>query len=86
MIKYLKISLFLIAFVARQKQKEESVKQPVNIPKTELLADNKGFGWQQDVLFFEGKPYWGYVLEKYPSDQKNEQGIPYFHTLDFTPI
>ena len=73
MIKYLKISLFLIAFVACQKQKEKPEKQPVAIPKTELLADNKGFGWHQDVLFFEGKPYSGYVLEKYPSGQKAAQ-------------
>ena len=73
MIKYLKISLFLFAFGACRKQKQEPVKQPVVVPKIELLADNKEFEWQQDVLFSEGKPYSGYVLEKYPSGQKASQ-------------
>jgi antitoxin component YwqK of YwqJK toxin-antitoxin module len=69
-MKFLKIAFLLLAFTSCQKKSEE---QPVAIPKTELLADNKGFGWQQDVLFFEGKPYSGYVLEKYPSGQKVAQ-------------
>ena len=72
MKKVIITSLFFI-FFSCQKQKEKHTIQPVAIPKTELLADNKGFGWQQDILFFEGKPYSGYVLEKYPSGQKAYQ-------------
>jgi antitoxin component YwqK of YwqJK toxin-antitoxin module len=66
-MQFLKIAFILLAFTSCKKQSE---KQLVAIPKTELLADNEGFGWQQDVLFFEGKSYFGYVLEKYPSGQK----------------
>jgi antitoxin component YwqK of YwqJK toxin-antitoxin module len=66
-MQFLKIVFFLLAFISCQKQSE---KHPVAIPKTELLADNKDFGWQQDILFFRGKPYSGYVLEKYSNGQK----------------
>jgi antitoxin component YwqK of YwqJK toxin-antitoxin module len=65
------VCLFLILISCQSK--EENKKQPVAIPKTELLADNEGFGWQQDVLFLNGKPYSGYVLEKYLNGQKAAQ-------------
>lgn len=70
MNKILKILILVSVLNACQTFSDNAIKQPVAIPKTELLADNKGFGWQQDVLFFKEKPYSGYVLEKYPNGQK----------------
>ena len=63
MNKILRLIVLLSILISCQKKTDNVVKQPVAIPKTELLADNKGFRWQQDVLFFKGKPYSGYFLE-----------------------
>jgi antitoxin component YwqK of YwqJK toxin-antitoxin module len=70
MINYLKLSIIFFAFASCKKQGEQSMEKAVTIPKLELLADNQGFGWQQDVLFFKGKPYSGYVLKEYPNRHK----------------
>jgi antitoxin component YwqK of YwqJK toxin-antitoxin module len=70
MMKYL-IFCFLSAFIllAFTSSQKESEKQPVTIPKIELLTNDKGFGWQQDILLFNGQPYSGYVIEKYINGQ-----------------
>ncbi len=70
MDKTLILLILLSVLISCKKKTDSSQKEPVAIPKTELLADNKGFGWQQDILFFKRKPYSGYVLEKYPNGHK----------------
>jgi antitoxin component YwqK of YwqJK toxin-antitoxin module len=65
-----KILWIFIVILSGCSPKTDNSQQLVAIPKTELLADNEGFGWQQDVLFFKGKPYSGYVIEKYQNGQK----------------
>lgn len=73
MNKILRLLVLLSILISCQKKIDNVVKEPVVIPKTELLANNKGFGWQQDVLLFKGNPYSGYFLEKYPNGQKASQ-------------
>ncbi len=73
MNRTLKLLVILSVSIACQTKLDNAVKELLAIPKTELLADNKGFGWQQDILFFKGKPYSGYVLEKYPNGKKASQ-------------
>ena len=69
----LKILILLFVLISCVKKTDDTIEESVAIPKTELLADNDGFGRQQDILLFKGKPYSGYVLEKYSNGQRSSQ-------------
>lgn len=59
--------LVIILLVSCQTNKE----QLVAIPNTELLANDKDFDWQQDILFYKGKPYTGFTIEKFPNQKQS---------------
>lgn len=69
MKKWASIFLIFISLGCSTKEQDYNKEQFVAIPKTELLADNKDFGWQQDILLHKNKPYSGYSIEKYPSQE-----------------
>ena len=64
---FLNSCVLIFVFISCQQQAKVVEQNPVVLPKTELMAVDKAFAWQQDVLFYNGKPYSGYVLDKYPN-------------------
>jgi antitoxin component YwqK of YwqJK toxin-antitoxin module len=65
-MKFIFFILILLILGACSPNKER-LQTNIAIPNTELLADNEAFGWQQDVLLYNGKPYSGFTIEKYIS-------------------
>ncbi len=58
--------LFVIILLASCQTNNE---QLVAIPNIELLADDKDFEWQQDILLYKRKPFTGFTIEKFPNQK-----------------
>jgi antitoxin component YwqK of YwqJK toxin-antitoxin module len=76
MIKFLKIfqsiglATLLFCFIfACKKQSEMSEKVVVPIPNIEVLATDSSLSQQDGITFLRGKPFSGFVIEKYQNDK-----------------
>jgi len=68
-MKYLLIIASIIITSACTKQAEVVEENFVEIPKIEILSTNKELSVSHDTVFFQGKLYSGFVLEKYENGQ-----------------